>query len=163
MKTPLQRHRAIHRRFLYWVLYLLAVLMLSCLVTLMIAFMGGSFEGADLSGLFVIQAAAIPIALVVIVRETAAFVGPNGWRKGLGMLWQRIPAWLVLALVLVNSLVLIGELSVLLLQYLLDTPVSWIEQVPLVALLVSSIAFAILYAKASRLYGQGTTNVGRWP
>lgn len=151
------------RQLLYAGLYFMGVLMLSCLVTLMIAFMGGSFEGADLSGLFVIQAAAIPIALLIVVREFAAFVGPNGWRKGLGMLWQRIPAWLVLALVLVNSLVLIGELSVWLLQHLLDQPVSWLEQVPLVALLVSSIAFAILYAKASRLYGQGTTNVGRWP
>ncbi|MDX1481391.1 MAG: hypothetical protein R3315_06940 [Woeseiaceae bacterium] len=150
------------RGLLYSGLYLLGVLILSCLVTLMIAFMGGSFAGGDLSGLFIIQAAAIPVALLVVAREVAAFVGPNGWRRGLGMLWERVPAWLVLALVLLNSLVLIGELSVLLLQFLLDEPLSWVEQVPLIALLVSSVAFSILYAKAASLYGKATTQIGRW-
>ena len=151
------------RRLLYFGLFLLGAMILSCLVTLMIAFTGGSFAGADLSGLLLLQGAAIPAALLVIALEIAAFVRAGGWRGGLAMLWDRVPAWLVLALVLVNSLVLIGELSVLLLRHLTDEPVSLIEQVPLLALLCSSAAFALLYAKAATMYGGGTSRVGRWP
>lgn len=152
-----------HKRLLYFGLFLLGAMILSCLVTLMIAFTGGSFAGADLSGLLLLQIAAIPASLLVVAMEIAAFVRTNGWRNGLAMLWDRIPAWLVLAIVLLNSLVLIGELSVLLLRHLMDEPISLIEQVPLLALLSGSAAFALLYAKAARMYGSGTVRVGRWP
>jgi len=132
-------------------LFLLGCLMLSCLVTLMVVFTGGSFTGADLTGLFLIQLFAIPVALLILAVEVAAFVRPNGWARGLRLLWTKIPAWLVLALVLLNSLVFIGELSVVLLDHLMDVPVPWTEHVPLVALLSTSLAFAVIYAKVAQL------------
>ena len=151
------------KHILFSTLFLLGCLMLSCLVTLMVVFTGGSFTGADLTGLFLIQLFAVPVTTLIVAREIAAFVRPNGWARGLAMLWQKIPAWLVLALVLLNSLVLIGELSVVLLNHLMEEPVPWTEHVPLVALLSTSLAFSVMYAKVAQLYWNGTVTLGRWP
>ncbi len=148
---------------LFSTLFLLGLIILSSLVTLMVVFTGGSFTGADLTGLFLIQILAVPVATLILGYEIAAFVLPNGWKGGLAMLWAKIPAWLILALVLLNSLVLVGELSVVLLNHLMEESVPWTEHVPLIALLSSSLAFAVIYAKTEQLYGTGTANVGRWP
>lgn len=152
------------RKYLvYGLLAVFAAMIPACLLTMMIVFTGGSVAGADLTALFLMQAAAVPLAAVVVAAEVAAFVHPNGWRVGLGMLWARIPAWLVLALVLLNSLVFIGELSVLLLDYLTGEKTPWREHVPLLSLLACSTAFAVLYAKTAQLYGRGVKSLGRWP
>lgn len=144
-------------------LFLLGLIILSSLVTLMVVFTGGSFTGADLTGLFLIQVVSVPAAILILALEILAFVRPNGWKLGLGLLWSKIPAWLVLALLLLNSLVLIGELSVVLLNHLMEESVHWSEHVPLAALLSSSLAFAVIYAKVAQLYWKGTASVGRWP
>jgi len=147
----------------YLLLIALGAMILGSLITMMITFMGGSFTGTDLRGLLLAQVVSIPIATLVVGYEVAAFVRGNGWGPGFKLLWQKIPAWLVLALVLVNSLVLIGELSVFLLDYLLGEPLPWTEHVPLLALLTCSIAFAVIYAKLAQLYGNGVAEIGRWP
>lgn len=148
---------------LYTWLFLLGLVILSCLVTLMVAMTGGSLTGADLTGLLIIQSASIPLTFLYVAIETATFVRLNGWKLGLGLLWRKIPAWLVLALLLLNSLVFIGELSVLLLDYLMEERLPWSEHVPFVALLFASLAFAVLYAKVAQLYWDGVTRLGRWP
>lgn len=148
---------------LHALLFFFGLIILTCLITLMVAFTGGSFTGADLNGLLVAQTAAIPIALLVVGAEVAAFVRLNGWHVGLALLWRKIPAWLVLALLLLNSLVFIGELSVLLLNHLMEESLPWREHVPLFSMLVSTLAFAVLYAKVAQLYWNGVTSLGRWP
>jgi hypothetical protein len=147
----------------YALLSLLSLVILSCLLTLMVIFMGGSFTGADLNGLLLVQTAAIPVTLLFVAAEIRGFVRLNGWRVGLALLWRKIPAWLVLALVLLNSLVFVGELSVLLIDYLMDEPLPWTDHVPLLSLLCSSLAFTVLYAKVAQLYWNGVTRLGRWP
>ena len=152
------------RKFLlYALLTAFGVMIPGCLLTMMVVFTGGSFSGADLKGLLWLQAMAIPFAVAVIAFEVTAFVRLNGWRTGLRMLWQKIPAWLVLALLLLNSLVFLGELSVLLLNYLTGESSPWSEHVPLLSLLACSVAFAVLYGKTAQLYWNGITRLGRWP
>ena len=147
----------------YLLLIALGAMILGSLTTMMITFMGGDFTGSDLRGLLLAQVASIPIATLVVAYEVATFVRSNGWGPGLALLWRKIPAWLILALVLLNSLVLIGELSVLLLDYLTGDSLPWTEHVPLLALLMCSIAFAVLYGKLAQIYGSGVVSVGRWP
>ncbi len=147
----------------YLALFLLAFVILSSLVTMMIVFTGGSLEGADVRGLLLTQLASVPVGLGILAFEISGFVRLNGWRKGLNLLWQKIPAWLVLAFVLVNSLVLIGELSVLLLDYLMQGSTAWTDHVPLLSMLSSSAAFSVLYGKTAQLYGNGVKTLGRWP
>ena len=149
--------------FLYALLIVFGVMIPGCLLTMMIVFTGGSFTGTDLTGLLWLQAMTIPLAIAVIGLEVAAFVRLNGWATGLVMLWQKIPAWLVLALLLLNSLVFLGEFSVLLLDYLTGESSPWSEHIPLLSLLACSVAFAILYGKTAQLYWNGITRLGRWP
>ena len=151
------------RPILYTLLTVFGAMIPGCLLTMMIVFTGGSFTGTDLSTLLWLQAAAIPFAVAVVAVEVAAFVRLNGWRTGLLMLWQKIPAWLVLALLLLNSLVFLGEFSVLLLNYLTGEASPWSDHVPLLSLLACSMAFAILYGKTAQLYWNGITRLGRWP
>lgn len=148
---------------LYALLTVFGIMIPGCLLTMMIVFTGGSFTGTDLTGLLWMQAMVIPIAVALIAHEVAAFVRLNGWRTGLMMLWQKIPAWLVLALLLLNSLVFLGEFSVLLLNYLTGETSPWSEHVPLMSLLSCSVAFAILYGKTAQLYWNGIRRLGRWP
>ncbi len=147
----------------YLTLFALAFVILSSLVTMMIIFTGGSLDGADVRGLLLTQLVSVPMALGLLALEINAFVRLNGWRDGLKLLWQKIPAWLVLAFILVNSLVFIGELSVLLLDYLMQGSGSWTDHVPLLAMLSSSAAFSVIYGKTAQLYGNGVKSVGRWP
>ena len=152
-----------YKQFHYLALFILAFVVLSSLVTMMIVFTGGSLEGADVRGLLLTQLAAVPVGLGILALELSSFVRLNGWRDGVRLLWQKIPAWLVLAFVLVNSLVLVGELSVLLLDYLMQGSPAWTDHVPLLAMLSSSAAFSVLYAKTAQLYGNGVKSLGRWP
>ncbi len=152
-----------YKQFHYLALFILAFVVLSSLVTMMIVFTGGSLEGADVRGLLLTQLAAVPICLGILAFEVNSFVRLNGWGNGFRLLWQKIPAWLVLAFVLVNSLVLVGELSVLLLDYLMQGSPAWTDHVPLLAMLSSSSAFSVLYAKTAQLYGSGVKSLGRWP
>lgn len=154
---------AMRKQLHYLLLIALGAMILGSLTTMMITFMGGRFTGTDLHGLLLAQIVSIPIAALLVGYEVAAFVRGNGWGPGLALLWQKIPAWLVLALVLLNSLVLIGELSVLLLDYLMGEALPWTEHVPLMALLTCSVAFAVIYGKLAQLYGSGVKSVGRWP
>ncbi|MEM9208051.1 MAG: hypothetical protein AAGA61_02295 [Pseudomonadota bacterium] len=152
-----------YKQIHYLALFALAFIILSCLFTLMIVFTGGSLTGADVRGLLLTQLLSIPLSLGVLAVEVRAFVRLNGWRIGLALLWQKIPAWLVLAFVLLNSLVLIGELSVVLLDYLMQKSSALTDHVPLLALLSASSAFAVLYGKTAQRYGSGIKTLGRWP
>ena len=147
----------------YLALFALGFIVLSSLVTMMIVFTGGRLDGADVAGLLYTQLVSVPIAVGILAIEVGAFVRLNGWRRGLRLLWEKVPAWLVLAFVLVNSLVLVGELSVLLLDYLMQGSPAWTDHVPLLAMLSASSAFCVLYGKTAQLYGNGVEALGRWP
>ncbi len=133
---------------------------LSCLLSLMVIFMGGGQAGPDLHGLMLVQTWAIPFGILVIGFVTAVFVTASGVRGGLKRLWHAMPQWLVFAFMLVNSLFIAGELAVMIASQALREPVSLGEQVPLICLFVSSLTVLALAAWSGD--GQERAFAGRW-
>ena len=137
-----------------------AAISLSCLLSLMIIFMGGGQAGPDLRGLMLLQAWAIPVEILVIGFVTALFVTASGLRGGLKRLWVAMPQWLVFGFLLLNSLFLTGELAVFIAARATGEAISLSEQVPLVSLFLSSLAVLTLSAWA--LDGRERVFAGRW-
>lgn len=124
-----------------------AVLTASSLISMMGVFMGST--SPDLRALLFVQAVAAALAVVIIAASIGVFVTGFGLAQGLRELWSRLPAWLIFMFVSVNSLVLAGELSYLLIHILTDRLTPWIHHVPLAAGLFGSLAFCLVYALAS--------------
>ncbi len=141
----------------------LAIMTATCLVSLMVVFMGGGQEGADLRALMLAQMAAVPIALVIAVVCLSFFVAANGWRNGCRLLWQAVPQWMLFIFLLFNSLFGLGELSLFVVKQATDQVQSWHEHVPLVCMLFCSLAFLFLYAKSRSYPGSKPAMSGRWP
>lgn len=139
---------------------LFAAISLSCLLSLMVIFMGGGQAGPDLRGLMLLQAWAIPLEILVIGFVTALFVTASGLRGGLKRLWVAMPQWLVFGFVLLNSLFLLGELAVFIAARATGGAISLSEQVPLISLFLSSLAVLALSAWAHD--GQERAFAGRW-
>jgi hypothetical protein len=137
-----------------------AVIALSSLVSLMVIFMGGGQAGPDLHGLMLMQACAIPLALVAVGFVIALFVAASGWMQGLSRLWAAMPQWLVFGVVLLNSLFLAGELALVIVARAMGKGLSLSEQVPLVCLLLSTLAVLSLAAWAYD--GDNSVLSGRW-
>ncbi len=133
---------------------------LSCLLSLMVIFMGGGQVGPDLKGLMLMQAWAIPVELLVVGFVTTVFVAASGWRAGLKRLWTAMPQWLVFAFVLLNSLFVAGELAFIIVAKATREAISLSEQVPLMSLLLSSLAVLVLAAWAYD--GREQVLSGRW-
>jgi len=142
------------------VLAALALIAASCLVSLMVLFMGGGQAGPDLHGLLVLQALSIPAALGIVGFVVALFVAAWGRRDGLKRLWAAIPQWLVFGFILLNSLTVSGELAMLIFARAMGTAVPASEHVPFASLLVTTLAFLVLYARMQ--LGKGPGLSGRW-
>ncbi len=132
----------------------------SCLLSLMVIFMGGGQAAPDLRGLMLLQAWAIPVEVLVVGFVTALFVSASGWRGGLKRLWVAMPQWLVFGFLLLNSLFVAGELAVIMVARATGEAISLSEQVPLVSLLLSSLAVLALAAWAYD--GREQQLSGRW-
>lgn len=137
-----------------------AAIAVSCLLSLMVIFMGGGQAAPDLRGLMLMQAWAIPVEILVVGFVTALFVTASGWRGGLKRLWVAMPQWLVFGFLLLNSLFVAGELAVIMVARAEDHAMSLSEQVPLISLLLSSLAVLTLAAWAYD--GREQVLAGRW-
>ena len=137
-----------------------AAIAVSCLLSLMVIFMGGGQAAPDLRGLMLMQAWAIPVEIFVVGFVTALFVTASGWRAGLKRLWVAMPQWLVFGFLLLNSLFVAGELAVIMVARASGEAMSLSEQVPLVSLLMSSLAVLTLAAWAYD--GREQQLSGRW-
>ena len=111
-----------HRFLLNTTLYVLATVIVSCLLTTMVMFISTGSSGSDIHTLLATQTVATPLALTIVIVDLLLYARSGGVGHGLRMIWSGTPAWLILALVVLNSLVIIGELSFLLLvhQYFLS-------------------------------------------
>lgn len=141
----------------------LAVMMLSCLVSMMAVFMGDNRSGSDLNDLLVAQATAIPIASIVFAISLSGFVRDRGWQRGLRQLWDSTPPWLVFVLASLISLVGIGELSFYLIRSISAQSASFAEHVPLLCLLACTAAFTALFATLNPFDETRDRPIGRWP
>ena len=142
------------------ILAALAIVAVTCLVSLMVLFMGGGQTGPDSGGLVVLQLAAVPVSLGIVGFVVVLFATAYGRADGMKRLWAAIPQWLVFAYVLINSLTFVGELAIIVIYNAMGVRIPIIEHVPFVALLASTSAFLALYARMQA--GKGPAVSGRW-
>ncbi len=140
----------------------LAITSLTCLVSLMALFMGGGQEGSDLRGLMALQTGLIPIAMGISIFGIYRFVSTQGWAKGTAALWSAIPQWLVFIFLMLNSLVLFGEVAFVIIMVATDEIVSWHKHVPLACMFSCSLAYLILHARINSYPGSPPAMSGRW-
>ena len=139
----------------------LAATMLSCQLTLMYVFVGGN-GGGDARALLVIQAWSAAIALLVFLWEAMRNVLASGLGNTFRAVWHALPAWAVLAMVVLNSLVIIGELSLYLRMRMTGQAPLWFEHAPLLCVLACSLAFVVLLKRSSMAQDGSRAPVGRW-
>lgn len=132
---------------------------LSCTISMMYVFMSGDAGGSDVRALITLQTIAAPLALVIFIAELIIHARKSGATKALSAIWQAIPAGVVVAMLLTNLLVGIGELALLMRDRLGGEPALWFEHAPLVCAVSCSLAFSAVYARA---YPSDSTGVRRW-
>ena len=128
----------------------------------MIAFMGGQRSRPDVSLLDSLQQFGIVVSLFAAICSIYYFARQEATQKTWRTIWQHVPGWLVFVVLVLNSLVLIGELSYVLLASI-DLPATdWRNHTALLCLLCSSLAFSLLYAAAHAANGAPPFDKGRW-
>ncbi len=120
----------------------------------MVLFMGGGQAAPDLQPLFVAQAFAIPLAIIVIV---ITMIGSDPHS-----LWQSIPQWLVFVVFLLNALALCGEIALIVAAKMTGNSSQLQEHVPLLCMILCSIAILLLHAKRRLERGDDNAMAGRW-
>ena len=143
-------------------LTVLAIASLTCLISLMVLFVGGGKGGPDLRSLIYLQAGLVPIALSIAIVCVYGFIRPRGLAGGTRALWSAIPQWQVFIFLLLNSLVLFGEIAFVIVMRATEKIVLWYEHMPLVCMLVCSSAYLVLYARANSHPGSSPAMSGRW-
>ena len=140
----------------------LAIIGGSCLISLMYAFMGGSAASADFAALNVLQGFGIGLSVLAILFCIGSVSRGLSARETYQTLWQHIPGWLVFVIVLLASLVFIGELSYALLLRAELAQSEWENHVALLCLLSSSIAYGLVFALLHRRAGLSPYSKQRW-
>lgn len=144
-----------------WLAVAFATALLSSFVSMMAAFVGS--EGADLRDLLVLQTALIPLGLAVFAWCLGALVRQFGLPGAFRMFWHHLPGWLLFAILAANSLVLIAELSVILIQHHTQTLRPWQEHLPAATALASSLALTACYVGYRLAPAGGAARVSRRP
>lgn len=140
----------------------LALIALSCLLSIMVTFMGGQRGGADLTALMFLQLATIPVSVCLIVAGFVAVASNGGVQNALQSLWRSIPQWLLFVFFFLNSLFVIGEVALIIASRMTATPLAWQAHIPLACMLTSSIALLVLYGADRNGSGDHALS-GRWP
>lgn len=151
------------RQISHFAQVVLALVALSCLPSIMVMFMGGRRDGADLAALMLLQLATIPVSFSLIVAGFASMTSKGDWRGALRTLWSALPQWLLFMFFFFNSLVVIGEIALIVASRMTATPQAWQAHIPLVCMLSSSTAFLVLYAASNSGSGSDRALAGRWP
>ena len=130
--------------FLNILMIVLAMVIATCLVSTMALFMGGGQTGTDLYALMLLQWGSVPVALLAIV--VALLFGPHHSAGPLSFkrLYAAVPQWMALAFFLLFLLVASGEIALLIVARLADTPPAWTAHAPLVSMLFCSLAISVL-------------------
>lgn len=141
-------------------LALLAMLVLTSLVSLMAVFMGGGQSGADLGTLKTIQLWSIPVTLLITLNVLLSY--PKTRTRRARELWDDVPQWLVFIFMLLNSLSIAGVVALYIAMRAFETSVSWEQHIPLVCLFCASLAFCAIYARTFHRDGAAPPLAGRW-
>lgn len=150
------------RRFIDYLLIVLALAVVSCLVSTMVTFMGGHRGGADMSALLLMQLVSIPVSVFLIVVGLVYLRRESNWANAIRMLWNTLPQWLLFMFFFLNSLVVIGEIALYIASHVSGWERSWFEHIPLASMLVTSTAFLTLYATQHFDNADHRALSGRW-
>lgn len=150
------------RVFIHAGLYSLAVLIALCLVTLMHSFMGGRADNPDIVAVNNLQVGGSLLSVLLIVAALVFFSREKGLRHGIRRIWDHTPGWLVFALLVLNSLVFIGELSYVLISDAIDPTSDRADHLSLICLLSASLAFLTLFAAQHAMDGKPAYSKARW-
>ena len=131
-----------------------AIVAISCTISMMSVFLTGEAGGTDLRSLLLLQVLAVPPAIAVSLYET--------WRQGAVAIWRALSPWIVLGALLLNGLVVVGELALLLRGHLTGRDGTWFEHAPLLAALSCSAAACVLYARRFPAAADASGGVRRW-
>ena len=142
------------RRMLNGLMIVLAMVVLSCLVSTMALFMGGGQAGVDLRELMILQLLSIPVSLLAILFALRAY--------DFKRLYAAVPQWLAFACFLLFLLVASGEVAFLIVTRSADIQVAWTAHAPLISMLASALAICALYAYAGLRSGRPNPTSGRW-
>ena len=152
-----------HVTMLFTVLQaLLATMILTSLISIMHAFMGGSRHHPDFLQLHAYQFFGIGLSIAVLMYSLVYFSRTSSLSTGVGAAWQHMPGWLIFCVFMLNLLALCGELTYLLLSDATELMTEWINHVALICLGASSIAFLFLYAVSHAHSGGKPFSKGRW-
>lgn len=153
---------SVRRTIIDLTLTVLAITSMSCLISLMAIFIGGGRGGTDLRSLIYLQAGLIPVAIGISIVGVFGFVHHQGLAAGMRALWRAIPQWQVFIFLLLNSLVISGEVAFVIVMRATEQVVLWQQHIPLVCMLVCSSAYLVLYARANSYPGSPAAMSGRW-
>ena len=131
------------RQILNWLVIALACTMVSTPMAMMALFLGS--QSRDLYALLLLQLLLAVLSCLIAAFLLVSVATRVGSAHTLRSLWQHIPGWMVFVVLSANSLVLIAEMSLLLLNVLSDETRPWFEHVPVVTALCSSVALALTY------------------
>jgi hypothetical protein len=87
----------------------------------------------------------VPVSIAVVVWCFSLLIRKYGYGNAFRKFWSVLPGWLVFAVLAVNSLVMIAELSFILIQYHTASLQPWQEHLPAATTLCSSLALATCY------------------
>lgn len=139
-----------------------AITAFSCTISMMHVFMSGAVASDDVRALISLQTIAAPIALLVFAVDLALRARDGGVKVALAQIWNATPAWAVMAILLLNLLVLIGELALVIRVRLSGEPAFWFEHAPLACALTCSLAFCAIYARAYPSSAGSSAAIKRW-
>ncbi len=123
-----------------WMTASFAVVLASSIVSMMASFVGS--EGGDLRDLLILQLVVIPFSVLVVLWCAGGLVREFGAAEAPRVFWRHLPGWLLFAVIMADSLVLIAELSFIVLQYHTGNPRPWLEHVPAATAFWGSLALA---------------------
>lgn len=142
-------------------LFTLACIILSCLMSIMALFISGGQNGSDLQMLMQTQILAIPLGAIITVW-TIVSVGGGTFGYRLKKLYAATPQWLVFSAAMLNLLVAFGEIALITVSIVSDEKILWTDHVALVSMMMSSLAFCLLYGHGQLMSGQTHALSGRW-
>lgn len=147
---------------LIYLAVILSAVIMSCLVSTMIIFMGGGQASVDISGLIAIQIASVPAALISAILAIQICKTAGKEPLTIGRLYHAVPQWLVFICLILFLLVCFGEIAFLIVSRTTNIVVGWAAHAPLISMFACSVAVCILYGCIGLLRGKPHALSGRW-
>lgn len=142
---------------------IMMMVIMSCLISTMIVFLGGGHQGTDMHSLMLIQIASVPTAFLAMLGSVFLCSSGDQNTKIIRRLYAAVPQWMVFGFLLLISLVVAGEVALLIVSRMTEQIVPWTSHAPLMSMLMCSLAVCVLYACTGLLSGRPPALSGRWP